>query len=132
MSCDGVRFDQCIDVDEDWVTAIWLQTADLEPRSLSGFTLTGYVWHEGVLLFTLTSGDGITIGGTETCPVDERGRATGTGTRVDMEVTEAQIQALTTDQIAGPWTYKLTLSGVGDTETLLWGVVTNGVEARPR
>lgn len=139
MSCDGIVLDQCIDPDEDWITPVWLQSssvpdpelADLEAWDLTGLTLVCHVWFQDVLIHTLTEGDGIAIGGVETAPKDDRGRATGSGTRVDLEMSEADIQALSAEQIAGPWEYKLSVSGPGISRVLLRGQVTV-LPGRPR
>lgn len=106
-------------------------------RDLTGLTVKAWIWDaDGVELFALTVGDGIEISASETCPADDRGRATGTGPRADIEVSEAGINALSAAVLAQKaWTYKVRISDSGDDddgEVLAWGSITLTANARPR
>jgi len=130
MSCNDERkVDLCLHADERFFDAIFLQDEDLVARDLTGNEVTMYIWNDAGMLFTLTDGDGLTVGGAEAVQ-DDRGRAAGTATRVDFAVSEPDIQAAdrSTD-----WGYEfvLTASGVAP-EILMYGVITHNPIARPR
>lgn len=111
-------------------------------RDLTGKSVKAWVWDaNGVQLFALTTtptaaGSAVVLGTSETIPADARGRALGTGTRVDVEIVEADVNALADEVLAQEaWTYKVRLSDSvddDDGEVLVWGSIMLAANARPR
>lgn len=114
----------------------------LTARDLTGKAVKAWIWDaEDTELFALTTtptagGSAVIVGTSETVPADIRARAPGTGTRVDVEITEADLQALP-DAVRAQarWTYKVRLSDSADDddgEVLVWGDLLISDNARPR
>lgn len=100
-----------IDPDAEWRQTVYYRVAATRlAMDLSASTVTGYVYQDDTLLFTLTG----TKGTAETIPVPYGAASQGTGTPVSFVLTEAQIASASAN-LSGTWQIKIvrTEGGVG-------------------
>lgn len=99
-----------IDPDVAWRQRIYYRVASTKTAmDLSTSTITALVYQDSTLLFTLTG----TKGTAETIPVPLGEPSQGTGTPVDLEITQAQI-ATASANLSGVWQVKVyrTVGGI--------------------
>lgn len=99
-----------IDPDVTWRQRIYYRVASTKlAMDLSTSTITALVYQDSTLLFTLTGSKGTA----ETIPVPAGEASQGTGTPVDLEITQAQI-ATKSANLSGVWQIKVyrTVGGV--------------------
>lgn len=124
MSLDPIRRDRTVDLDSDLVFDWYFQQANKTPVDLSDilFWLDIYAGDER-LFDTLTKDDMTVVA--SVAITDERGQAQGTAAHLQAIIPSADLKALTADQKAAAWTYKMRYQRTDGPVTLHdWGECT--------
>lgn len=121
------RLDSPYDADRDWQNTVWIAEDDPADdrygiaRDLSAATVTVVIRNmvTGENIRTLTVGDGIIIGGSESAKHPVNKQPLGTGTRVDFDILAAYFDG--NANVGADWRYKMIIAEAGTTQVPCWG-----------